>query len=144
MTRISLWPNWVVESPCDCLLDFPCCWSIVIHYQDLSAILSFFVSSKPFESQFVPFSAAHFTVRSPAIRVQSMRFNYRISLNMEGNYTAGLIAVNSTSCQQSSHPAVTQLQFDHKEIALNRAIISSKGSYLQLFFFWLLWFSVII
>lgn len=55
VTGISIRPNWVVESPCDCLLHFPCFWSIVIHYQDLSAILfSLFHQSlrsqKPFHS----------------------------------------------------------------------------------------------
>lgn len=55
----------------------------------------------------------------------AVKFNYRISFNTEGNYSAGLIAVNGTSCRRCSHTAVTRLQFGHTEIALNRTIISS-------------------
>lgn len=61
MTGTSIWPNWVVVAPFDCLLHFLCFWSIVIHYQDLSAIFSFFVSSKLSEqSEPVPFLPGSF------------------------------------------------------------------------------------
>lgn len=46
---------------------------------------------------------------------RAVKFNYRISFNTEGNYSAGLIAVNGTSCRRCSHTAVTRLQFGHTE-----------------------------
>lgn len=61
VTGTSIWPNWVLVAPFDCLLHFLCFWSIVIHYQDLSAIFSFFVSSKLSEqSEPVPFLPGSF------------------------------------------------------------------------------------
>lgn len=132
VTGISIRLNWVVESACDCLLHFPRFWSIVIHYQDLSAILFFlcFIKALRGRTRSVlagSFHCASFCISSPNQR--AVKFNYRTSFNTEGNYGAGFIAVNSTSCQRSSHTAVTQLQFGHIEIALNRAIISIQWQF---------------
>lgn len=48
-------------------------------------------------------------------------FTQRVS-----NYSAGLIAVNSTCCHWSHHTAVTSLPFGHSEIALDRTIMTSR------------------
>lgn len=90
VTEISIGPNWVVESPCDCLLHFPCFWSIVIHYQDLSAMLFYFVSSKPYEPEPILFLQAHFTVHPSAFRV---RIGTLWSLTTEYLLTRRLITV---------------------------------------------------
>lgn len=96
-----------------------------------------FVSSKLYKPQPAPLShTGSFHRASSRIRKgriwHAVKFNYRISFNTQGNYGAGLIAVNSTSCQRSSHTAVTQLQFGHTEIALNHTQLSAvTGSSLQ-------------
>lgn len=76
----------------------------------------FFVSSKPYEPEPVPLLQAHFAVHTFCIlspKSHAVKFNYRISFHTQGNYGAGLIAVNSTSCQWSHHTAVTVTIWPH-------------------------------
>lgn len=76
----------------------------------------FFVSSKPYEPEPVPFSQAHFAVHTFCVlspNSHAVKFNYRISFHTQGNYGAGLIAVNSASCQWSHHTAVTVTIWPH-------------------------------
>lgn len=127
VTGISIQTNWVVKSAFDCLLHLPCFWSIVIHYQDLSAILFFLCFIKALRARTLSILAGSFHCASLCIsrpNQRNVKFNYRMYFNTKGNYGAGFIAVNSAGCQRSSHTAVTQLQFGHTEIAWNCAIIS--------------------
>lgn len=55
-----------------------------------------------------------------------------MSLTTQGNYSAGLIAANSESCQPSRRTAVTQAQYGHPGIVLNGTIMSAQW---QLFLF---------
>lgn len=83
------------------------------------------------------FLLVHLTIHPSAfcVWIGTLWRNCRISFNTEGNYGAGLIVVNSTSCQWNSHTAVTELQFGRTEIALNHTIISSHWQLsLPLFF----------
>lgn len=96
----------VVESPCECLLHFHSFWSKVIRWG--------FVSDTSFS--LFPFSQAHFAVHTFCVlspNSHAVKFNYGISFHTQGNYGAGLIAVNSASCQWSHHTAVTVTIWPH-------------------------------
>lgn len=117
LTEISIRANWAMGCLHECPLHFLCFWSIVIHYQDLSATLFLFVSSEAAQAKTHFVLASSFLGESLCIFdcwiARAVKFNYRISLNTEGNYGAGLIAANSPSCLWISHAAVAHIVLGH-------------------------------